>query len=108
IPAVSANLTRPQRVTADADGNVFVSDIFDNRIRRIDATTGLIATVAGTGEPGYNGDGRPGDTAMIYFPTGMRADGDGNLYFTDTGNIRVRRVDAATGMISTVFGSGAQ
>lgn len=99
---------QPRGVVADAAGNLFLADTFNNRIRRVDGKTGLISTVAGTGVPGYAGDGGLAFHAMINFPAGLVLDGAGNLYFADTNNQIVRRIDAVTGVISTVAGTPGQ
>ncbi|WP_160115108.1 Ig-like domain repeat protein [Bryocella elongata] len=107
-PATSSNIFLPQGVVTDAAGNIFLSDSTNNRIRRVDATTGIISTVAGTGAPGYTGDGGLATSAEVSQPSGITIDGAGNLYFADTGNSVIRRIDAVTGMISTVVGNATQ
>jgi sugar lactone lactonase YvrE len=72
----------------------------------VDAITGVITTVAGTGSPGFNGDGGPAAAAAVYRPAGVAVDAAGNLFFTDTYNGRIRRVDVVTGVITTVAGTG--
>jgi sugar lactone lactonase YvrE len=105
IPATSAILNYPTDVAVDAAGDIFIVDSL--RIRRVDATTGLITTVAGTGVSGYNGDNIPASSAMINVGSGRIAvDGAGNLYIADYGNNRIRRVDATTGIITTIAGNG--
>ncbi len=91
-------------VAADAAGNVFIGDTFNNRVRRVDAVTGVISTVAGTGTAGFSGDGGPATAAKIGSPARLAVDAAGNLYFDDAA--RVRRVDAVTGVITTVAGTG--
>lgn len=105
-PAVQARLYRPEFVAADAKGNLYIADTFNNRVRRVDAETGRIATLAGNGEAGYNGDGIPATSAALFSPEGMAVDRDGHLYIADMGNDRVRRVEAGTGIITTVAGTG--
>ena len=105
-PAVKAELYWPTGVAVDAAGDVYISNLGDNLIQKIDAATGLISTVAGTGGFGYNGDGIPATSATVWAPYGVGLDLAGNLYIMDGGNYRVRRVDATTGMISTVAGNG--
>lgn len=92
---------RPSGIAVDGDGNIFVSDMANNRIRRIDAVTGVITTVAGTGEAGYSGDGGPALAASFRQPRGLAFDGDGNLFVADSANYVIRKIDAATGNIST-------
>ena len=102
--AVEARLSFPSGVAVDSVGNVYIADFFSQRIRRVD-TTGIITTIAGSGEPGYGGDGGPAVEARLSFPTGVAVDHAGFLYITDTGNHRVRRIDA-TGTIATIAGTG--
>jgi len=107
IPATSATLSSPVAVAVDTSGNVFIADVFNNRIRRVDNVTGLISTVAGNGNAAFAGDGALATSASIYWPQGLAFDGAGNLFIADWGNYRIRRVDAATGVISTVAGNGS-
>src|ERR1019366_6320682 len=93
-------------VSADRAGNLFIADQFNHRIRKI-APDGTISTVAGTGILGYSGDLGPAGNAQIKTPTGVFADGAGNLYIADVGNQRIRKVDAS-GIITTVAGTGAK
>ena len=106
VLAVMAPLFLPTGVVVDTVGNLYISDSNNNRIRRVDVVTGLITTVAGTGTLGYSGDGGPAVLAMVSTPAGITMDGAGNLYFADTGNQVVRRIDAITGLITTVAGQG--
>ena len=103
-PATSARLKNPKTVA------VFVGGLYtaglDNKVRRIDLTTGIITTVAGTGTAGYSGDGGPARLARLNGPQRLELDPLGNLYVADTLNHVVRRVDAATGVIRTVAGTG--
>jgi sugar lactone lactonase YvrE len=105
VPAVQASIFLPTGVVEDAVGNLYFSDSSNNRIRRIDVQTGLISTVAGNGTPGSMGDNGPAVNAMISSPAGITMDGAGDLYFVDTGNHAVRRVDAVSGLITTVAGT---
>lgn len=105
-PATRAFLSHPGRVQVDADGNLFISDAMQHRVRRVDARTGTISTVAGTGSPGYNGDDMPATQAKISYPGGLVLDGKGHLYLGDYYNNRVRRVDLESGRITTVAGNG--
>ena len=103
-------LAAPRGVAVDAEGNVYISDKFNNRVRKIDAD-GIITTFAGSGEKGpfededAIGDGGPAIDARLRGPTGLAFDAEGNLYITDPGNHRIRKVDAQ-GMITTIAGSG--
>jgi len=107
IVATSAELDTPTGVAVDAAGNVFIADDNGHRVRRVDATTGLISTLAGTGTAGYNGDGVAGTSAKLNGPSGVAVDAAGNVFIADVNNHRVRRVDAGTGLISTIAGTGA-
>ena len=103
-PAAQAQLAQPYGLTADAAGNLYIADSFNNRIRKVDAA-GVISTVAGSGEPGYGGDGGAALQAQLAGPVGAALDAAGNLYIADGNNQRIRMVDAA-GVISTVAGNG--
>jgi sugar lactone lactonase YvrE len=105
IPASRAQLARPEFAVFGPTGDLFIADSYNNRIRRIDARTGLISTVAGTGERGFSGDGGPAKAAELHFPEGIAIDARGNLFIGDTVNRRIRRVDAATGIITTYAGT---
>jgi sugar lactone lactonase YvrE len=96
----------PTGVVVDAFGNLYLSDSNNNRIRRVDALTGIITTVAGNGLLGFSGDGLPAILAEVSTPAGLTMDGAGNIYFADTGNHAIRRIDALTGIITTVAGQG--
>src|SRR5436305_9993230 len=105
-PAATAVLNGPFDVAFDRAGNLYFSDTFNHRIRRIDARTGVITTIAGSGEGGYVGDGGPATRASLNEPYGIVLDRADNLYIADRLNRRVRRVDAASGMIATLAGTG--
>jgi sugar lactone lactonase YvrE len=101
-----AALHGPSALTADAQGNVFIAETGNHRVRRIDAQTHAVTTVAGTGVAGFDGDGQLGTAASLDSPSGLAVDSLGNLFISDTGNHRIRRVDVQTGVISTVVGTG--
>ena len=105
-PATSATFGNPIGVAIDHAGNVYFSA--DNRVRRIDAITGIVTTVAGTGALGYSGDGGTATAATFFVCAGLAFDGGGNLHVVDAGNRVIRRVDAVTGFITTVAGNGTQ
>lgn len=100
--------THPMRVMADGLANLYVSDAHQNKVRRIDATTGGITTVAGNGAESFSGDGGPAAAAGLSVPHGARFDRHGNLFIADTRNHRVRCVDGDTGSITTVAGTGRE
>lgn len=106
--ATKAHLWFAAGVAVDQEGNVFIADSFNNRIRRVDAHTGLIATFAGTGQPGFDGDGDVAIEARLNSPAGVAVDGKGNVLIADTFNNRIRIVDARTGIIRTMTGTGVQ
>jgi sugar lactone lactonase YvrE len=105
-PATSAELDSPYSVSTDSSNNIYICDFGNNRIRKVNALTGVITTVAGNGTYGYNGDGIAATTAELSNPLGVCVDKCGNIYFAEYGGNRVRRVDATTGLISTVAGTG--
>ena len=105
-PAVAAQLSFPRDVALDAAGNLYIADLGNQRIRKVDAAGG-ISTVAGGRMQGNDGDGGPATAARLGFPTGVALDGVGNLYIADEGYHRIRKVDSGTGVITTVAGTGA-
>ena len=105
-PALEARVGNPYGLTLGPDGALYVCEIDTDRIRRIDMADGSISTVAGTGQEGYSGDGGPATRADLHDPYEVRFDSDGNMYFVEMLNAVVRKVDAATGVISTIAGTG--
>jgi trimeric autotransporter adhesin len=105
-PATAAQLAQAGGVAVDGAGNLFIADRGNSRIRRVDAASGIITTIAGTGTYGYSGDGGPATAAQIKAAGDLAVDAAGNLFIADSGNQRIRRVDAATGIITTVAGNG--
>ena len=101
---IPARLFSPYGIAVDGAGNVFFADEDDHLVRKIEAATGLIRTVAGTGFSGISGDGGPATSANLLSPAGVAVGPNGDLYIGHLG--RVRKVDAATGVISTVLGGG--
>ena len=101
--ATAAGLEFPSDVAVDGDGNLYIADTDNNRIRRVDPS-GIITTIAGTGEAGFSGDSGPATEARLNRPHGLAVDDAGNLYVADTGNNRIRRVDPS-GTIVTVAGT---
>jgi len=107
-PATAAALNEPAALAVDEIGNLYIADQSNNRVRKVDLNTGLITTVAGTGETGYTGDGMPAVEAGISGPSGLAVGPDGALYIADTFSGRIRRIDPETGVISTVAGDGGE
>jgi DNA-binding beta-propeller fold protein YncE len=105
-PAPRAQLNGPFDVGFDPTGNLYFSDTFNHRIRRIDAVTGVITTLAGNGAAGYAGDGGPATAAAFNEPYGIAVDRDGNVFVADRHNHCVRRIDAVSGMVTTFAGNG--
>jgi len=105
-PATNAALSGPQGVYIDSAGNIFIADSLNDRIREVDAATGIIHTVAGNGNFGFSGDGGPATSAELHSPSGVFGDSAGNIFIADSGNERIREVVAATGIIHTVAGNG--
>ena len=106
VPATSAELSYTLGLAVDSGGNLFIADsvaVLD-RVRRVDAITGIITTVAGNGTSGFSGDGGPAANAELAEPIGLAVDANGNLYIADFRNERVRMVAAATGIITTAAG----
>ena len=104
IPADSAELYHPVGITFDRVGNLYFTDAWNERVRKID-TAGIITTIAGTGTYGYNGDNIPADSAKLYQPWGIAVDANNNIYISDAENHRIRKVDTA-GIITTIAGTG--
>ena len=106
-PATRALLNGPFDVGFDPQGNLYFSDTFNHCIRRVDARTNVITTIAGGGTPGYSGDRGPATRAAFNEPYGIAVDMTGNVYVADRHNHCVRRVDSATGVITTFAGNGS-
>ncbi len=106
-PAARALLNGPFDVGFDPGGNLYFSDTFNHRIRRVDARTGNITTCAGFGEAGYSGDGGPATQGRFNEPYGIAVDKAGNVYVADRHNHCVRRIDSASGVITTLAGNGS-
>jgi DNA-binding beta-propeller fold protein YncE len=105
--ATQALLNNPFDLAFDPAGNLCFSDTYNHCIRRIDARSGIITTIAGSGERGFSGDGGPATRAQMDQPYGIVIDRSGNIYIADRLNGRVRRVDGASGVITTLAGDGS-
>jgi NHL repeat len=103
--ATDAQLRQPAGVAVAPDGTMYITEYGNHRIRKV-APNGIITTFAGTGVAGFTGDGGPANAARIYAPLSIIIDAGGNLYFTDIGNFRIRKITTPGGIISTVAGSG--
>lgn len=103
-PAASAQINNPYGLAIGPDGALYVCEIGNHVIRRIDQKTGKISTVAGNGKPGYSGDGGPATQASLNEPYEIRFDRAGNMFFVEMKNNLIRRVDAKTKIISTIAG----
>ena len=106
-PADRALLNFPTAVAVDAVGHLYIADTMNHRIRRVDAVSGQITTLAGIGQPRYGGDGGPAVAAGLNEPAALAISDSGILYIADQSNNRVRAVDLTTGIIRTVAGTGA-
>jgi len=120
-PAVLAQIDQPDGLALDAAGNLYIAARGEHRIRKVDAATGIITTIAGTSfgidtgvmgivmyQGGFGGDGGPATSAILNDPSYVSVDAAGNVYISDTMNYRIRRIDAATGIIRTIAGTGVR
>ena len=108
-PATSVELGQPRGIAIDPDGNLYIAEYFMNAVRKVTAATGIITTIAGVATVGtgsYGGDGGPATAAQLDGPEGVALDSHENIYIADQNNNRIRRVDAITGIITTVAGIG--
>ncbi|MDT3778867.1 SMP-30/gluconolactonase/LRE family protein [Nitrospira sp. MA-1] len=106
-PGISASLNEPVALVVDGV-RLYIADQSNNRIRMLDLESGIITTIAGTGDSGYTGDGMPAVESALAGPSGLALDHEGNLYIADTFNSRIRMLDHNTGLLSTVVGDGAE
>ena len=105
-PAGDAKLEEVYAIQVDADGDVYVLQRFSPAIRKIDASTGVITTVAGDGTAGYGGDGGPATRAQMREPNDCALDGVGGLLIADIQDQRIRRLEVRTGIMTTFAGTG--
>ena len=107
-PAAAALLSEPFMCAFDTTGNLYVAEAMNHCIRRVDRETGVIVTIAGTGAEGYSGDGGPATGATFNQPYSLQVDTNGDVYVVDRLNYVIRKIDAVTGIITTVAGTGEQ
>lgn len=103
-PATQASMSNAFHIVSDEEGNLFITDLTNNRIRRIDHRTGIINTIAGTGVEGFNGDGKAVN-CLLRGPFGIKINKRGNLIFSDQFGTCLRKLDLQTGMITTIAGT---
>jgi sugar lactone lactonase YvrE len=103
--ADTSQIKLPGSVAVDSMGNVFIADISNHRVRKVDIASGIITTIAGTGISGFNGDNIMASSAQLYSPNDICFDKLGNLYISDAGNYRVRKI-SPSGIITTAIGDG--
>jgi len=105
--STAASINIPFSVGVDDSNNVYIDDALNNRIRKVNALTGIISTIAGTGVSGATGDGGPAITAELDTPQSIAVDHLGNVYIADYNNAKIRMINASTGIITTIAGTGA-
>jgi DNA-binding beta-propeller fold protein YncE len=105
-PATEGSLNMPHEIQFDSRGNFYLAERDNHVVRKVDAKTGIISTLAGTGVAGFAGDGGPASKAQLRQPHSIAVDPSGHLLICDIGNLRIRRVNLSTGMIETFAGTG--
>jgi len=105
-PALEATFNKPHELRFDTVGDLYIVDMVNHAVRKIDMKTGIITTIAGTGEPGYGGDGGPAVKAQFKQPHSIQFGPEGDLYICDIGNHVIRKIEMKTGTISTFAGTG--
>jgi uncharacterized repeat protein (TIGR01451 family) len=103
--ALNAGIS-PQTLCFDSHDNLFIADYFNNVVRKVNAVTGIITTVAGKGTAGFSGDNGPATQAQLNEPSDVVVDSSGNVYIADYNNHRIRKIDVVTGIITTIAGTG--
>ena len=106
FPNINEPLGGPFNVVFDKHGNLYVSVNGDSNVKKVEFSTGKVTVIAGTGDVGFSGDGGQASAAKLANPTGLILDGKGNLYISDSGNERIRKVNLSTNIITTVAGTG--
>ncbi|HEV7279253.1 MAG TPA: hypothetical protein VGN57_03490 [Pirellulaceae bacterium] len=104
-PATEASFNAPHEIRRDGAGALYIADSFNHVVRKLDPRTGIVTTIAGTGEANFSGDGGPATEATMRQPISIALDGKRGLYVADIGNHRIRRVDLKTGIITTIAGT---
>jgi sugar lactone lactonase YvrE len=105
-PAVAASLSMPHEIQFDSAGNLYIAERDNHVVRKVEAKSGVISTIAGTGVPGFSGDGGPATRGQLRQPHSIAVDRNGGLLICDVGNHRIRRVDLSSGTIETYAGTG--
>lgn len=105
-PALQASFNLPHEIRFDAKGDLYIVDMSNHAVRKVDLKSGIITTIAGTGKAGHSGDGGPASEALLNKPHSIQFGPDGHLYICDIGNHVIRRVDLSTGIISRYAGTG--
>ncbi|MBS1519439.1 MAG: hypothetical protein JST50_00465 [Bacteroidetes bacterium] len=106
--ATQASFSNAFHIVSDDQGNLYISDLSNSRIRRVDGKTGIVQTIAGTGLTDFNGDGHTALTTNLNIPFGIAMDKDGNLIFSDQGGLMLRKLDMHTQIITTIAGNGSR
>ncbi len=107
-PATAGMINVPTGLVLDGQGNLLIADSRNNRLRTVPLSSGTISTFAGTGTPGFGGDGGPASAARFLSPMGISLNAPGDLLVADKANDRIRRIEAGTRVITTVAGSGVK
>ncbi|HXB12146.1 MAG TPA: T9SS type A sorting domain-containing protein [Bacteroidia bacterium] len=105
-PATSAEISGESGIGFDKQNNLYIADFSNHRLRKVNAVTGIITTIAGTGVAGYNGDNKQATAAELYYPAGVCVDDSGSVYIAEQSNSRVRKINWKTNIITTFAGTG--